>query len=236
MTDGWEESADAWVRSVDRGDPSREIVLDDPMLRMAGSVDRTRVLDVGCGEGRFVRMLEKRGASVVGLDPIQKLLTVARERGGGVFLKGSGETLPFATGSFDLVVSYLTLIDIPDFRSAASEMTRVLRPGGRLLIANLNSFMTTVPEPWLRDASGEKLHVMVDNYCEERPEWVEWGGIKVINWHRPFSAYAGALLACGLRLEQFEEPLPSEESIAQRPDYASQLRVPYFHVMLWSKP
>ena len=50
--------------------------------------------------------------------------------------------MPFPGASFDLVVSYLTLIDIADFRLALQEMVRVLQPGGTLLIANLNSFVT----------------------------------------------------------------------------------------------
>ncbi|GJD63816.1 GNAT family N-acetyltransferase [Methylobacterium frigidaeris] len=50
--------------------------------------------------------------------------------------------LPFANGAFDPVVSYLTLIDVPDIRAAIPGMARVLRPGGTLLIANRTSFGT----------------------------------------------------------------------------------------------
>ena len=48
--------------------------------------------------------------------------------------------------SFDLVVSYLTLVDIADFRTAIGEMTRVLKPGGALLIANLTGFTSACAE------------------------------------------------------------------------------------------
>ncbi|HTL28869.1 MAG TPA: methyltransferase domain-containing protein, partial [Tepidisphaeraceae bacterium] len=59
---------------------------------------------------------------------------------------------PFADGAFDLVVSYLSLVDIPGLDRAISEMARVLRPGGALLVANLASHNTA--GHWLRDASG----------------------------------------------------------------------------------
>ncbi len=52
----------------------------------------------------------------------------------------SAEALGFADAEFDLVVSYLSLIDIPDASAAIREMVRVLKPGGTLLIANLTSF------------------------------------------------------------------------------------------------
>ena len=48
----------------------------------------------------------------------------------------------FADASFDLVVSYITLVDIPDFRAAIREMARVLRPGGALLMANLTGYIS----------------------------------------------------------------------------------------------
>jgi ubiquinone/menaquinone biosynthesis C-methylase UbiE len=91
--------------------------------------------------------------------------------------------------SFDLVVSYLTLIDITDFRLGLRQMARVLRPNGTLLIANLNSFVTSCPNGWVKDVDGRYLHYRVDRYLKEFPERVEWSGIRIVNWHRPLAAY-----------------------------------------------
>ena len=60
----------------------------------------------------------------------------------GPMLQAPAERLPFREGAFDIVVSYLSLIDIPDVGAAVPEMARVLKPGGTLLIANLTSFST----------------------------------------------------------------------------------------------
>jgi ubiquinone/menaquinone biosynthesis C-methylase UbiE len=62
---------------------------------------------------------------------------------GGDYQLARAEALPFPNASFDLVVSYLTLIDIANFRLALMEMARVLMPAGTLLIANLNSFIAS---------------------------------------------------------------------------------------------
>ena len=144
MSDGWDESAQAWIASMgERGDWSREHVLDAAMLGRIGARRFRSALDVGCGEGRFCRILQQRGIATVGVDPTAALLEEARRRDpAGRYVLGRAEALEFADGCFDLVVSYLTLIDIADFRSGIREMARVLQPGGTLLIANLTSFTT----------------------------------------------------------------------------------------------
>jgi ubiquinone/menaquinone biosynthesis C-methylase UbiE len=120
----------------------REHVLDPTMLKRASAQRFERALDVGCGEGRFCQMLRAKGIPVVGIDPTEELLATARRRDErGEYQIARAESLPFPDASFDLVVSYLTLIDIADFRTALKETVRVLTPKGALLIANLNSFI-----------------------------------------------------------------------------------------------
>src|SRR5262245_2652852 len=114
-TDGWNVSAAAWIASIENGDVAREFVLDAPMLERVAQCNPGSALDVGCGEGRFCRMLRARGIRVVGIDPTEALLARARMLDpDGDYRNGRAEALDFPDSSFDLVVSYLTLIDIPD--------------------------------------------------------------------------------------------------------------------------
>jgi 2-polyprenyl-3-methyl-5-hydroxy-6-metoxy-1,4-benzoquinol methylase len=81
MTDGWNESAEAWIADQgERGDFSREFVLDAVMLQRIERGNFKNALDVGCGEGRFCRMLRERGIAAIGIDPTAALLQTARER------------------------------------------------------------------------------------------------------------------------------------------------------------
>jgi SAM-dependent methyltransferase len=222
---------------MEEGDVNRVYLLDEVMLRLCGEVRGCTVLDVGCGEGRFCRMLAERGARTIGVDPTRPLIAAARARQPeGEFHEAGGEALPVAAASIDLVVSYVALLDIPDFRAAIKEMARVLRPGGRCVVSNLNGFATASKLLWARDAQGNKLHWTLDDYMEERAERVGWAGISVINWHRPFSAYMQAFLGVGLILEQFEEPVPAPEVLAAQPAMADYLRMPIFCAMVWRKP
>ena len=88
-------------------------------------------LDVGCGEGRFCRTISSLGIKTIGLDPTTVLVAHARQMDPkGDYRIGRAEKIDFPDATFDLVVSYLSFIDIPDIGSAILEMARVLRPAG----------------------------------------------------------------------------------------------------------
>lgn len=235
MSNGWSESASAWIADMgEQGDFGRRYVLDRPMMERVQGRGFRKALDVGCGEGRFCRMLQASGIPVIGIDPTQALIRHAQERDPeGDYRIGQAEKLDFTDDCFDLVVAYLSLIDIPDIEAAIAEMARVLMPGGTLLIANLTSFNTAgATKGWHRDEQGE-WQFGIDHYLEERVEWVSWRGIRIQNWHRPLSAYMSLLLGHGLELRHFAEPAPYGGDPARVERYR---RVPFFLIMEWQKP
>lgn len=235
MSDGWTESAQAWIdNSGEHGDNSRRYILDPVMKQRLAARPYRRALDVGCGEGRFCRLMQGMGIATVGIDPTTALIAQAHKRDpAGDYREGVAERLDVADGAFDLVVSYLTLIDIAPLEAAIAEMARVLAPGGSLLIANLNPYLTAcIDQDWQTDAAGRRLHWPIDDYLSEKRHWVEWAGIRIVNWHRPMETYMRLLLAQGLTLAFFAEPKP----IGGDADFIERgTRVPWFHVMEWRK-
>lgn len=237
MRDGWEESAAAWIASQgERGDYGREFVLDEPMLARVRAQAFRSALDVGCGEGRFCRRLRAAGLATIGVDPTPALLEQARKRDpDGDYRFGRAEALDFPDASFDLVVSYLSLVDVPDLSAGIAEMVRVLQPGGTLLIANLNGFVSaSIAEGggWMNDQRGGEVFG-IDHYLDEQPKWFEWRGIRICNWHRPLSTYVALLLSHGLQLTYFDEPAPAGGDPATAERFR---RVPHFLIMEWRKP
>jgi SAM-dependent methyltransferase len=147
------------------------------------------------------------------------------------------EALPFAATTFDLAVTYITLVDIQHYREGIAEMARVLKPGGRLLAANIGFVSASQAENggWRRDEDGVRIYVPIDHYAEESSAVYEWAGLRLRNYHRPLSAYMSAYLGAGLVLREFLEPTP-DERYRHVPEFSGAFRVPWFNVMLWERP
>ncbi len=233
---GWQDSAAAYIAFQDAGDRNRTLLLDPVMLDLCGDVRGQRMLDLGCGEGRFCRMLAERGAAVTGIDPIAEMIGASRARGssGDSYLIAGAEALPFAGAAFDLAVSYITLVDIFDYAAAIREAARVLRPGGRFAVANLN--FVTASQGWQRDDDGNRLYHRIDRYADEWPQVYEWSGMRIVNWHRPLANYMAAFLGAGLILRDFLTPVPEDLSLRDDPQTEDWFRVPLFNVMRWETP
>src|SRR5690349_22599459 len=100
-----------------------------------------RVLDVAAGNGNATLAAARRFAEVVSTDYVGALLERGRERAKAdrlpvTFLEADAENLPFETGSFDVVLSTFGVMFAPDHETAASEVVRVCRRGGRIGLAN----------------------------------------------------------------------------------------------------
>jgi ubiquinone/menaquinone biosynthesis C-methylase UbiE len=112
---------------------------------------RTSVLDAGCGPGNLVPELARRGWRVCALDASPNMLRLARSNassfGNVTYQAGNIEALPFADASFDVICSAGVIEYLHTCDRALSEMHRVLRPGGTLILPTTN---VLAPAHWLR--------------------------------------------------------------------------------------
>lgn len=94
-----------------------------------------RVLDVAAGTGTSSRALSAPGVRVVGCDISTSMMTIGHRRAPGTwFVAGDALRLPFTAGSFDGVSIFFGLRNVDDAQQALREMSRVAKPGGRLVI------------------------------------------------------------------------------------------------------
>jgi ubiquinone/menaquinone biosynthesis C-methylase UbiE len=111
-----------------------------------------RALEIGCGRGGFACWLARqspRPACLVAADFSSSAVAMGRDfasrRGlqGVEWMQASIQALPFASASFETVISMETIEHVPDPPCAVRELARVLKPGGRLFLSTPNYFSTT---------------------------------------------------------------------------------------------
>jgi len=103
------------------------------ILRAAGERIGGNLLENGCGVGMYVEHLRPFGGKVFGLEYDFERAAEAVSRSPAI-LNAAGEALPYPANTFDLILSHEVLEHVADDRAAASEMARVLKPGGRAVI------------------------------------------------------------------------------------------------------
>ncbi len=147
------------------------------LLKFFGSLTDRRVLDVGCGKGRFARVLHEQnpGADIWGLDISEEMLRFAPA--GIHTLAGSMTELPFADSAFDCVYATESLEHAVEIERAVNEMCRVLVPGGKLVIIDKNAEhwgKLRTPE-WERWFKRKELEKLLGRHCRQvRSEFVSY--------------------------------------------------------------
>jgi 2-polyprenyl-6-hydroxyphenyl methylase/3-demethylubiquinone-9 3-methyltransferase len=126
------------------------VASDDVRLRAIMAALRPmaglRVLDLGCGKGRFAAHFQSAGAEVVGVDLSSAMLAHAS---GLDRVRASARRLPFADQTFDAVVAVEVLEHVGAVEPVLLEARRVLRPGGRVAIVDKNAGALDARRPWL---------------------------------------------------------------------------------------
>jgi ubiquinone/menaquinone biosynthesis C-methylase UbiE len=113
------------------------------IVAATGEAGRGRLLDLACGPGIVTAALAEGAADVVAFDATPEMLNKARERCGKAglsnvtFEQGDAAALPFVDGSFDGVVTRLAIHHFAEPGRVIGEMYRVLKPGGRMVVADV---------------------------------------------------------------------------------------------------
>lgn len=195
------------------------------ILELLGPVAGLKLLDVGCGDGVFALELARRGANVTGLNANADVVTAARKRAEAEsaklnFVEGAADRLPFDDAAFDGIVAVTVLCFVPDAEGAVTEMARVLKPGGRLVIGELGRWSLWAMQRRIRGCSASRRGVRPDF----APRRNSAGSSSPPVWNRPRRAAAFSIRPSLLRRDS---SLPSiRDSAGQRLLGRRSLRCP----------
>jgi len=248
VVEAWDRCAPEWAQWVRSGrDADRECLLDPVMLRLLGGLKGARVLDLGCGEGYFSRVMARREASVVGVDISPVMISLAQEEEqrhplGITYCQGDITDLAvFAKETFDAAVAYLSLSDCIDHQLALREAARVLKKKGRLVYCLPHPCFFTPGASWeprdrlrVSGSDHDKLHWKVDRYFHrERVDWVVYPNLPAStpHFHRPLQDYLDATWEAGLQVTAIVEPVPSPQLLAESQTWEKYLRIGFYLVV-----
>jgi len=204
-----------------------------PTLRdMLPPMTGIRVLDLGCGFGAFARWAASQGAAtVLGLDLSEKMLARARastQAPNVTYRRANLEQLDLPAASFDLVYSSLALHYLADFDSLCAAVRRALTPGARFVFSVEHPIYTAPSHPaWQTGEQGQRIWPL-NNYLMEGKRVTDWLTSGVVKYHRTLGSYVSSLLANGFTLFALVEWGPTQEQIAQHPEWADELHRPPF--------
>jgi ubiquinone/menaquinone biosynthesis C-methylase UbiE len=170
------------------------------MIALAGDVDGHRVLDAGCGAGLLSASLRARGAVLTGFDASPAMVELARRRLGNdvsLHVADLAAPLPFDDVEFDDVVMSLVLHYLADWTAPLSELRRVLRPGGRLILSVNHPAVYKLNHP-------HADYFALTEYSEEHT--FDGQDVVLTYWHRPLHAMTDAFADAGFRIAVVSEP------------------------------
>jgi ubiquinone/menaquinone biosynthesis C-methylase UbiE len=226
LGDFWERQAEAWVRwAREPGHDSYWLFHRDRFLELLPSPGSLTV-DVGCGEGRFSRHLKELGHTVLAVDRSSTMVRHAREADPDLDVReADAAALPLEDGAADLVVSFMSLMNMDDLGGAVHEAARVLGPSGRYCVAIVHPLNTAGAFTSRQD---DAPFVIEGSYFErtQKEVPVERDGLRMtfLDAHRPLQDYFQALEAAGLLVEHLRE-IPDTSDSEGAPRWR---RVPLF--------
>lgn len=127
---------------AERYDALRDQLFEEALMLLvrAGDLPGRRVLDLGCGTGRFAAALrERHGCTVAGVDPSPEMLAVARRRDGDVtWLEGRAEAIPLGDAAVERAFMQTVVHLVEDRPAACAELRRVVAPEGSVTILTVD--------------------------------------------------------------------------------------------------
>src|SRR3989344_2542163 len=132
---GWSQITDQEIDAFgDNGDFFRQHLLNSALLKLLGDVKGKIILDAGCGTGYLSRMLARKGARMVGVEPAESMFkfAISKEKEAPLGITYLQEDLSefHSEEKFDSVVSNMVFMDIPRYENAMHNCIDSLKPHG----------------------------------------------------------------------------------------------------------
>ena len=211
----------AWYEEHLKGDDTYHAKVVAPnLMRILDPKQGIRVLDVGCGEGYFTRLIDKSGAYVEGLDIAKELIAKAKHASPDIsYHVASAENMAIIkSGYFDAMTCVLALQNMERLDAVIKECARVLKPKGRaIFVLNHPAFRIPKRTSWGWDDAGKVQFRRVDGYLSQSRASIDMApgkqtGANTWSFHRSMQDYMKVFAANGFAITRLEEWISHKKS------------------------
>ena len=240
----WGKVAGWYNKLLEEGeDTYQEKLIKPNLLRVLAVKSGEEILDLGCGQGYFSRLLSYAGAKVVGVDVAGELIKLAKEQGTNkeTYLVLSAEKLSsLADGRFDAAICVLALQNIKNLQAVVLELSRVLKPNGRaVIVLNHPTFGIPTASGWDYDEKANVQYRRIDRYISEITQEVDMSqGVADVkkkkftySFHHPLQVYFKTFSKAGLvvtRLEEWVSHKTSDKGARKAAEDLARKEIPLF--------
>lgn len=240
----WDRAIDVWEDFQERGkDFSRDQVHGPALRRAIGPLRGRSALDLGCGQGRFTRVLARAGARVVGVDWSREMIRAAqvheRSRPLGIEYHcwdARGLERELRGRRFDVVVGCMSFMDMPEVHRVLRNARRLLKPNGRLVFS-VSHPGSTAALRWERSGIRDRGAMLVGPYFNKHVGLTEWRMRRLLRpfdtvyWHRTLEQWFRLLRRAGFVVEGVSELHPTPAQVRRNPLLEGSRRFPFYLVV-----
>jgi ubiquinone/menaquinone biosynthesis C-methylase UbiE len=219
----WDSKAINWSNSLSLGhDLINDLFGMPTFLNQIGALDNLKLLDAGCGEGRSARAFAKHGALVTGVDISQVMIEEAIRKenelpvGNKYFQSSCSNLNTLKDESFDVVTSFMALMDTSNLAEVFKEFYRILKPGQFLAIMVRHPCFFSIGFKIVANNIGERAALQNSNYFLQKPykELLRFPREKnqeyeIERFPYTLSDYIQTLIETNFKIDAIIEPRPS---------------------------
>lgn len=213
------------VKSAQVPNYSKLYVIKPALLKLLGPLEDRKVLELGCGNGFWLRLLKEKRALCTGVDTSRNQIEAAKKIDERIsddriaYHVMDASNLTFKPASFDVVLLEKVLIEIPRLgiiRKIMKEAYRVLKQGGIILVSDLHPIAPNCNLPNVRTENGYryfKSGVPIQIVSKR----IDGGETVYTDYHWTFEDLIGAITDAGFKITEVKEPRPSNSVIKKYP-------------------
>lgn len=225
VIDSWSQYSEKESESFgDEGDFSRQFILTDTIFDLLGNIKGKKVLDAGCGTGYLSRKLAQKGALVTGVEPAEGLSQFCfkkeqKQKLGIEYLQKDLSKLTGFDQKFDVIISNMVFMDIPDYKKAIKNCIKALKKSGIFVFSISHPAFPGSDSDWQKQG-----FVKITNYFDPQPTKERFG----FTFERPISEYVNFAIDSECILEKIVEPRLSNKVLKKYPNATRNYYVPQF--------